>query len=59
MCKVNELQGSILYNTGNRASCYSNYKWSIIFRNRETLYDTLETYIIIGINYLQLKKNGP
>ena len=38
---------SIFYNT-------NNYKWSITFKNYESLYGSLVTYIILCINYTSI-----
>ena len=37
----------ILYNMGNIANIYNNYKWSITFKSYESLYCTPVTYIIL------------
>ena len=54
MCKIN--YKDILYNTGNTDNIYKTNKWSITFKNSESLYYTLETYIILYIKYTSLKK---
>ena len=44
----------ILYNTGNIANIYNNYKWSITFKNCESLYYTPVTYVILYSNYASI-----
>ena len=45
----------ILYNMGNIANIYNNYKWSITFKNCESLYCTPVTYNIVQL-YASIKK---
>ena len=42
----------ILYNTGNIANFYNNYKWSKIFKSCASLYCIPVTCIILYINYI-------
>ena len=51
MYKINNQD--ILYYTGNIAN---NYKWSISFKNCESLYCTSATYIILYIICTSIKK---
>ena len=41
----------ILYHWGIQPIFYSNYDWSITFKNCESLYFTPVTYIILYSNY--------
>ena len=42
----------ILYHWGIQPIFYSNYDWSITFKNCESLYFTPVTYIVLGTNYI-------
>ena len=47
-----------LYTQGIGPIFYNNYKWNIIFKNCESLYCIPVTFIIVYINYIQLKKRN-
>ena len=47
---------NLLYNTGNIANIYNDYKWSKTFKNCESLCYTPVTHIILYSNYNSVKK---
>ena len=51
MYKINKLQGNIVQHRG----ISYNFKWSIIYKNTESLCCTSEINIILYINYTSIK----
>ena len=48
----------MLYNVGNIANIFNNYKWNITFKNCKSLYCIPVTYIILYINYTSIRKKN-
>ena len=46
---------NVLYNMGKIANIYNNYKWSITFKNCESLCCTFVTYITLYSNCTSVK----
>ena len=56
MYRIDKQQGYIVYHRELQPLSY-NFQWSIVYKNTELLYYTLETNITLEINYIQYKEN--